>query len=59
MRNNLDTYLDNLKKLASDLGASDSKVITPEMITIVDEILNLCQNPLCPRFGQIIRFISA
>jgi len=51
MLNNLDTYLDNLKKLASDLGASDAKVITPEMITIEDEILNLCQTPFCPNVG--------
>jgi len=38
--------------LASDLGASDAKVITPEMITIEDEALNLCQKTLCPNVGM-------
>jgi hypothetical protein len=51
MRNNPRTDLDNIKKLASDLGANDAKVITPDMVTIKDGVLNLCQKTLCPNVG--------
>ncbi|MFC1830244.1 DUF2284 domain-containing protein [Thermodesulfobacteriota bacterium] len=50
----ISTFLEELKKSALELGANDAKIISTDMISIQDEIIELCQEPLCEGFGTSI-----
>lgn len=52
--NNNTPLLRKLKTKAQDLGASDAKIIATNEIPIEDEIIDLCQEPLCESYGQSI-----
>jgi len=47
-------FLRKLKTKALDLGASDAKSIATNEIPVEDEIIDLCQEPLCESYGQSI-----
>lgn len=48
------TFLEELKRNALELGANDAKIISTDIIAIQDEIIELCQEPLCEGFGTSI-----
>jgi len=50
----MSTFLEELKQNALDLGANDAKIISTDMISIQDEIIELCREPLCEGFGTSI-----
>lgn len=52
--NNNNPFLRKLKTKAQDLGASDAKIIATNEIPVEDEIIDLCQEPLCESYGQSI-----
>lgn len=54
MTNNISSFLDELKKSAIDLGADNAKEISTSIISIQDEIVELCKEPLCESYGESI-----
>ena len=45
-------YLREYQQKAIELGASDAKIISPDMISIEDEIIEMCKAPLCEGYGK-------
>ena len=43
---------EELKKYALYLGASDLKIISTDILPIDDAVVKMCQEPMCPSFGQ-------
>jgi len=54
MSNKISSFFGELKKSAIDLGAGDAKVISASIISIQDEIVELCKEPLCESYGKSI-----
>jgi predicted metal-binding protein len=54
MKSKLSNVLETLKQRAVGLGASDAKIIPTAMISIEDEVLEMCKKPLCDGFGKSI-----
>lgn len=48
------TFLEELKKNALDFSATDVKIISIDIISVQDEIIELCQEPLCEGYGTSI-----
>ncbi|MFH2219746.1 MAG: DUF2284 domain-containing protein [Pseudomonadota bacterium] len=47
-------FLQKLKEDALTMGANDAKVISTDIISIQDEIIEICRDPLCEGFGTSI-----
>lgn len=47
-----DQLISQLQKHALDLGASDTKIISTDLLPISDAVVEMCQEPMCPSFGQ-------
>ena len=45
-------YLREYQQKAIELGASDVRIIFPDMISIEDEIIEMCKAPLCEGYGK-------
>ena len=45
-------YLRECGKKALELGASDARIISPDMISIEDEIIEMCKAPFCEGYGK-------
>ena len=54
MTDTMQSFLDKLKKNALNLGATDAKVISTNIISIQDDIIELCREPLCEGYGTSI-----
>ena len=52
MGKNLDAFLVVLKKEATKFGASNATIIDTTIISIEDEIIEYCKEPLCPSYGK-------
>jgi len=50
----LSLFLDELREKAVDLGAHDAKIVLKEIISIEDEIIEMCKEPLCEGYNQSI-----
>ncbi|MBK5099947.1 MAG: DUF2284 domain-containing protein [Desulfobacteraceae bacterium] len=48
----LRTHIREYQQKAIELGASDAKIISPDMISIEDEIIEMCKAPLCEGYGK-------
>jgi predicted metal-binding protein len=48
----LRTHLSECQQRAIELGASDTKIISIETISIEDQITEMCKAPLCERYGK-------
>ncbi len=48
------SFLDELKKTALNFGATDAKAISTNIISIQDDIIELCREPLCEGYGTSI-----
>jgi predicted metal-binding protein len=47
-------FLNDLISSAKSLGATDAKVVSPATISVKDEIIELCKEPLCESYGKSI-----
>jgi len=54
MTNTISSFLEKLKKHALDLGANDVKIISAGIISVQDEIIEMCREPLCEGYGTSI-----
>jgi predicted metal-binding protein len=54
MTNKFSSFFDELQKSAMDLGVDDAKAISTNIISIQDEIIELCKEPLCESYGESI-----
>jgi predicted metal-binding protein len=50
----LSAFLQKLKKDALAMGSDDAKIISTDIISIQDEIIEICREPLCEGFGTSI-----
>lgn len=50
--NTISRFLDLLKQKALELGASDAKIISKDVILVEDDIIDLCRDPLCEGYGK-------
>jgi predicted metal-binding protein len=53
MKNSI-PFLSDLVSNAESLGATQAKVISPATISVKDEIIELCKEPLCESYGKTI-----
>lgn len=54
MADSMQFFLDKLKKAALNFGATDAKIISTDIISIQDDIIELCREPLCEGYGTSI-----
>jgi predicted metal-binding protein len=54
MTDTMRSFLEELKKNALNFGATDAKTISTKIISIQDDIIELCREPLCEGFGTSI-----
>ena len=47
----LEADLERYQQLALDLGATDSKIITTDMVIVDERVRAKCMNPKCPFYG--------
>lgn len=52
MTKKISLFLGELKKSAIGLGADDAREISTGIISIQDEIVELCKEPLCESYGE-------
>jgi predicted metal-binding protein len=52
--NHLSSCIKRLSKRATDIGASDAKVIPLDIVAIEDEVLEMCRKPHCDGYGKSI-----
>jgi len=52
MKNEAGSFMNELRKNALNLGASDAAIIPAAMISIEDGIVEMCREPLCEGYGK-------
>ncbi|MBW2615325.1 MAG: DUF2284 domain-containing protein [Deltaproteobacteria bacterium] len=50
--NEVNAHLLSLKEEAIALGANDVRIIPADMVSIEDEIIEMCRPPFCEQYGQ-------
>lgn len=52
MEKTLEARLENLRRHALDIGADNAKIVPSSMISIEDQVLEMCKKPYCDGYGK-------
>jgi predicted metal-binding protein len=52
MKTTIEARIEKLRKHALDVGAHDAKVIPSSLISIEDQVLEMCKKPFCDGYGK-------